>query len=610
MPETTLLNEINRNREIMGLKHLNESQVTIIEQDQPAFGTVQRNVVSSVTTTEDLNIDVGQNNFEVGKYKFNSLSEESRKKIEDGVKKIAFFLKENPNSKITINLEVGESAVTNYDREKSACQNEQNKTVYWGDECKLKPGDLAKFRANTLVEFIDQKFKDFLSKGIISKMPEIPDPKTNVDLNTQKYTYKKGTDNPDDPKYKEDQYIKFDINVETTKTEEVVGERCFIDFIIDVSYYKEKNKEFPCRGGHTCNEAEFDVYINEVLIGIANLNNGSGSKDLGGDREAKFRVTEDKVREILIGDIYKKDGNLILWTKCKSNNCHNSTQEVKLINSRNAVLYHKCVNPNEKRGNIPGKVLAIMDKCGNVKENYEASEDEIQRLSDQFKSNNEKNLDALKSKRTDEQRKNDSDKLNQIVESGGIIEFSNDDMTTIIKGSNPSLKIVNTESSTGENGHGLYILTVKNLGKNNYDTRLAYGGNLAEMYEIKPNQEIKTTVNYRKIDVQADDGKEKFMLIALERTPGKEFSVKITEGPFAGKLYVKQYNDKYGEPIKPDDTFYSYRTTDGIVPDGEGYVRNIPGRSVIKHNTIVDIEVISKEQLKTAAIQARLKAGK
>jgi len=610
MYKKTLLNEINRNREIMGMKPLNKTKVTIIEQ---SFGKTEKKVVGKITSTEDLSIDVGQNNFEKGKYKISSLSQESQDKIKNDLKKIVLFLKENPNASITINLEVGESAVTNYDREKSECQDKNNKEAYWGDKCRLQPGDLAKYRGETLVNYIKEYFNSVLSSGVISKMPEIPEPKTN--LGKQKYTYKRGVDKADDPKYNEDQYIKFDINVESTKTEEVVEERCLIDFIIDVSYHKERSKEFPCRGGHNCNQAEFDVFLNETLIGTANLNN-RGGEDSGGDREAQFKVTEDLVREILIGNIYKRDETLILWTKCKSNNCHNSTQEVKLINSRNEVLYHKCVNPNEKRGDIPGKVLAIMDKCGNVKEDYEASDEEIASLSDTFKSTNEKSRDNEKQKLKErlgeegykEYRKEEVDEFNQLVESGSIIEFTNDDMTSIIKGTNSSLKIVNTESSAGEHGHGIYTLTVKNTGQNDYDTRLAYDGKKAEMYRIKPGQEIKTTVNYRKIDVQGEKGKNKFMTITLERAPRRSNFIQITEGPFAGKLYAKQDNDKYGESTS--EVVTSYKTFDGVVPDGKGYKSQMPGRSYIKPNTIVDIEVLSKEQLKTPEIKARLKAGK
>jgi len=194
------------------------------------------------------------------------------------------------------------------------------------------------------------------------------------------------------------------------------------------------------------------------------------------------------------------------------------------------------------------------------------------------------------------------------VESGSIIEFTNDDMTSIIKGTNPSLKIVNTESSTGVDGHGLYTLTVKNTGQNVYDTRLAYDGEKAEMYRIKPGQEIKTTVNYRKIESQAEKGKERILYLALERAPRRNNFIQITEGPFAGKLYYKQDNDKYGKTMTKGNYFDTY---DGVVPDGKGYPGGqLKGRSYFIPNTIIDIEVIPKEQLKTPEIKARLKAGK
>jgi hypothetical protein len=268
--KSNLLNEINRNREIMGLEPLNESNVSVAEQ---SYGRIEKKVVGTTTSTEDLKINTGKSTFGPGKYKFTSLTDEAKKNINDGIQKVANFIKKHPEANITIELEVGESRVTNYDREKSGCENG------FSASCKLPPGRLAELRGKTLSDFVTNQFNTLKNQGVISKMPVIPEPKSVI--GTTPYT--KGSSDPKDERYKKEQFIRFNINVEATKTEEVVEERCLIDFVIDVSYHKERSKEFPCRGGHRCNQAEFDVFLNETLIGTANLNNGND----GGDREAK-----------------------------------------------------------------------------------------------------------------------------------------------------------------------------------------------------------------------------------------------------------------------------------------------------------------------------------
>ena len=125
---------------------------------------------------------------------------------------------------------------------------------------------------------------------------------------------------------------------------------------------KKSSTEFKCRGGHRCDDARFAVYLNDTELGIADLNN---KKD-GGDREARFVVGETQWNEI--SQKMEQDGKdtITLWTKCLSDNCHSSVQEVKLTNEGASFEWNKCVNPQATRGDKSRNILAVLDKCGKV----------------------------------------------------------------------------------------------------------------------------------------------------------------------------------------------------------------------------------------------------
>jgi hypothetical protein len=206
-------------------------------------------------------------------------------------------------------------------------------------------------------------------------------------LGTQKHNYIKGTSDPKDPKYLDDQYVKFNISLSATKKEDIF--ECLVDLVIDVSYYNKKDVKFPCRGGHNCNQAEFEVYIDSVLLGIANLNNLGCKEELSKnpnacDRTAKFTVTNEMVKKIVGNPKWNKK-TLILSTRCLSTYCHTAVQEVKIVNRDGVEIYHGCVNPQSARGNTSQKILAVLDKCGKpidgtVEDNV--SDEDMQSLSD------------------------------------------------------------------------------------------------------------------------------------------------------------------------------------------------------------------------------------
>jgi hypothetical protein len=346
----------------------------IKEQEQVKIG-------EKITTTSK-NFELNKKSFPAGFYSINKLGE-GKKDLDSKLQEIAQFAKENDGTQVNIQIEVGESKVTNRD-------NELDKP--------LAQGALAKLRGQKLQEYLTNYFKQLIDAKYLTTMPNIPAAQTNVELGTQQNEYTKGKDNPKDPKYLDDQYVKFIITLSATKKEDVYG--CLVNLTIDVSYYDKKDDQFPCRGGHTCNNAKFQVFLDSTLIGIADLSNsgcrGNSDKNSNScDRTAKLTVTNEMVQKITSNPKWNQK-TLILSTRCISSaNCHTSVQEVRIVNGTGAEIYHGCVNPQSSRGNTAQKILAVLDKCGkpiqgSIDDNV--SPEEIQALADEVKTNDNKKV--------------------------------------------------------------------------------------------------------------------------------------------------------------------------------------------------------------------------
>jgi hypothetical protein len=348
----------------------------------------QKVKVGEKTTTTGKEIALDKKSYPAGLYSIGKLGE-GKKDLDLKLQEIAQFAKENNGTQLNIQIEVGESKVTNFD-------NELKKP--------LGQGELARLRGEKLQQYLTSYFQGLVKSGYLETMPNIPQAQTNVELGTQKYEYVKGKDNPKDVKYLEDQYVKFKITLSATKTEDVYG--CLVDLTIDVSYYDKKDEQFPCRGGHECNNAKFEVFLDSVSLGIANLNNDGCERQLSKnpnacDRTAKLIVTNEMVQKIISNPKWNQK-TLILSTRCLSSaNCHTSIQEVRIVNGEGTEVYHGCVNPQSARGNTAQKILAVLDKCGKPIEGSiddNVSEEEAQALSDEVKSQDTAKVEEQKRK--------------------------------------------------------------------------------------------------------------------------------------------------------------------------------------------------------------------
>ena len=347
------------------------------EQGETDFGSGTKKVQTGTTTKlEDINVELSNQVFPAGKYKITSLGTDGQTVLDDTLLKIVKFLKEHPNSPLNIEIEVGESVVPNYDREK--CQ-----TGDYSEGCKLESGALGKLRGEELINYLNNAFKQYETDEVITVAPTVTATPT-VTIGRKHKTYGGDANNK---KYLEDQYIGFKATMTQEVEEPTFTDECLVDMKVTLQYINERNnKKFPCRGIHQCDEAKYKVYMNTTLLGVADLNNGTGS-DRGGNRKAEFTIDSDKVLEIVGSDSYKKYEQLILWISCDLPQCHNSAIEVKIENKQGEVKNHSCLKPlnvdldNAKESLKEGHLL-YMDKCGNVEERNLASEDDAISMSD------------------------------------------------------------------------------------------------------------------------------------------------------------------------------------------------------------------------------------
>lgn len=187
-----------------------------------------------------------------GKWKLTSNQLNS---IKDELVKITNFIKENQGSVVNIQVEAGESQITNYD-------NEVTPSV------ELQPGNLSEKRGQSMVQYLTQYFEALVKSGAIDKMPEIPQPLTKIGDTP----YKKGdlidpkTKKIDPEKYKKyepEQFVRAVISVKKDY-------ECIVGMEITIGYYPGQSK-----ADHTCDEAIFELRMNGVSLGEVNLNNST-----------------------------------------------------------------------------------------------------------------------------------------------------------------------------------------------------------------------------------------------------------------------------------------------------------------------------------------------
>ena len=214
--------------------HLSESQVKKLISD---YKTINEQSVgfNPETKTETVNFN------SVWRAGYWKLTSNQILNLNNQMKVIQNFLVKNPQTKLSIQVEAGESKVTNADNE------DGGKPV--------KPGHLSSRRGESLVNYLNTFFKKLENGGMSFTYPEIPKPKTIVGATP----YVRGKDNPKDSKYTKEQFVRLKVTA-TSQSECLIGLEVMIGYIGTT--------------GHQCDEALFELKMNGVSLGIANLNNG------------------------------------------------------------------------------------------------------------------------------------------------------------------------------------------------------------------------------------------------------------------------------------------------------------------------------------------------
>jgi hypothetical protein len=262
---------------------------------------------------------------------------------------LASKLKNNKGKLVFVKIDASESKVPNADAEKGGVV--------------LQPYELSNKRAVAINNFLSGIFDGWVTEGLISQKPIFAFPEAKIQgpnwcpPYTKDETCVEKTDKKDDPKFTENQYVRVQFLVDTPG----MSAKCVEGLSITVSYNKEKNASFPCRGNHQCDQADFNVLLNKVPIGSVSLNNAVD----GGSRTGTVKVTPQQAVKIAATNGKKVE----VYLQCKYAACHSATPEIS-ISKNNFVLpgFPRCVPSISERDDFTMKHILTLDICGNVTE--------------------------------------------------------------------------------------------------------------------------------------------------------------------------------------------------------------------------------------------------
>lgn len=242
--------------------------------------------------------------------------------------------KESQGEVVFIQITSSESAVPNHDNEVA---EKPEKPTGW----------LRERRAETMKKFIESELEKWVGSEINSMPPFLP-----FKYSEPTQTYDAKINKASDPKYKQDIWVKLEMEVKPAAA-------CLKGLSIEVMYNDTIDPNFPCRGNHTCDYAKFDVKLNGVVVGVANLNNLSTG---GGNRTSGPLVISPEMAQ----QIAKNSANqtLTVSLKCLSTTCHSATPEIRIMREGQIVI-HTCTSL-KVRNDASEVVVLTLDLCGNI----------------------------------------------------------------------------------------------------------------------------------------------------------------------------------------------------------------------------------------------------
>ena len=221
--------------------------------------------------------------------------------------------------------------------------------------------ELSNKRAVAVNNFLSNIFDGWITEGLIGGKPIFAFPEPTIGgpnwcpSYTKDETCVEKIDKNTDKKFTDHQYVRVQFLIDTPG----MSEKCVDGLSITVSYNKDKNPSFPCRGNHQCDEADFTVVLNKVPIGSVSLNN---AKD-GGSRTGTVTVNPQQAKKIAATNAKKVE----VYLQCKYAACHSATPEISI--SKNKFIlpgFPRCVPSISERDDFTMKHILTLDICGNV----------------------------------------------------------------------------------------------------------------------------------------------------------------------------------------------------------------------------------------------------
>jgi hypothetical protein len=257
----------------------------------------------------------------------------------------------NKGKLVYVEIDASESKVPNADAENGGIV--------------LPPYQLSNKRAVSINNYLSGIFDGWVKENLVPEKPifSFPPPKIggpNWCPNYSKDPECEGTEKNDkktDQKFTEHQYVR----VKFLLDDGTISAKCLEGLSITVAYNQTASAAFPCRGGHKCDEADFNVLLNRVSVGSVSLNNAND----GGSRTGTVTVTPQQATAIAKASTDKK--KIDIYLKCKFAKCHSSTPEITI--SKGGFTFPnfpRCVPSITDRDDYTLKHILSIDVCGNV----------------------------------------------------------------------------------------------------------------------------------------------------------------------------------------------------------------------------------------------------
>jgi hypothetical protein len=221
--------------------------------------------------------------------------------------------------------------------------------------------ELSNKRAVAINNFLSGIFDGWVTEGLIGSKPIFAFPEPTIGgpnwcpPYTKDATCAEKIDKNTDKKFTDHQFVKVQLLIDTPG----MSAKCVEGLSITVSYNKDKNASFPCRGGHQCNEADFNVLLNKVPIGSVSLNNANDA----GSRTGTVTVTPQQAQKIAATNSKKVE----VYLQCKYAACHSATPEISVSKNKFTLPgFPRCVPSISERDDFTMKHILTLDICGNV----------------------------------------------------------------------------------------------------------------------------------------------------------------------------------------------------------------------------------------------------